>query len=155
VGGRRLGGDNCWPPRPLVGSEPEFAQRASCAGKSDERLGGDVGEADLPPAGEGGARAWGGVARFRDPHPARQVHRGARQPQERGVGRMTAKAGGRVRPAERPKLKAPAGLTLAEVIDHSGIKVAPDRGKRPDPQLPYLGGGGVGDGGGALIPAIK
>jgi 2-methylisocitrate lyase-like PEP mutase family enzyme len=155
VGGRHLGGDDRRSPGPLVGGEPELAQRARCARKSDERLGGDVGELDLPPSGEGVPGAEGGIAPFGDQYPDGDVIRVERQPQERGVGGVAAKAGGRVRPAERPKLKAPAGLAFAEVIDHAGIKVAADRGKRPNPQLPYLGGGGIGDGGGPRIPTVK
>ena len=107
------------------------------------------------PSGEGVPGAEGGIARFGDQHPDGDVIRVERQPQERGVGGVTAKAGGRVRPAERPKLQLPAGLAFAEVIDHAGIKVAPDRGKRPDPQPLYLGGGGIGDDGGPLIPTVE
>src|SRR5262249_59722507 len=62
VGGGHLSGDDDGLAGPLVGREPELAQRARRAGKRDERLAGYVGERDLPPPGEAVPGADGRVA---------------------------------------------------------------------------------------------
>src|SRR5262249_24090470 len=77
------------------------------------------------------------------------------QPEERGIGGLAAQACARVGPAERPKLHAPAGLAFAEVVEHTGVKVAADRGERPHPQPACLRGSGGGDGSGPFLPAVK